>query len=285
MLARGEGISMNKSLAAHYLKLAADQGFANAQWYYGDCLLSGVGTETNFQVGIEYLRCAADQSFVSAQLRCGTLFRQGHHIKQDLRLSAHYFKLAADQSSIEGQLEYSRFLLRGYGVRKDIPESERYLRLAVDQGNVLAQMCLGIYLMSGLFGRFDFEKARQLFALASRSHRFAVILRDSLSNFDCELISPSDILLNGSIFSILRNPSDDSIPMIRFLNLHLSENVEGSFDVVGLWQHFAHLCFEYLVDLSQSESVVLHSFPSDLLLCESVFDMIPIIFCVVSQSV
>jgi TPR repeat protein len=30
MLARGEGILMNKSLAVHYYKLSADQGYAAA---------------------------------------------------------------------------------------------------------------------------------------------------------------------------------------------------------------------------------------------------------------
>jgi TPR repeat protein len=79
MLSQDEGISMNKSLEVHDYKLSADQGLANAQWCYADCLFSGIGIETNFQVGIEYLRRAADQNLVLAQLRCVNLFRQGFH--------------------------------------------------------------------------------------------------------------------------------------------------------------------------------------------------------------
>jgi TPR repeat protein len=38
LLARGEGVSMNKLHAAHYFKLSADQGNAQAQLSYALCL-------------------------------------------------------------------------------------------------------------------------------------------------------------------------------------------------------------------------------------------------------
>jgi TPR repeat protein len=54
---------MNKSLAAHYFKLSADQGL------------------------------------LSAQLHFAILLREGRVIEGNITLSAHYFKLAADQGS------------------------------------------------------------------------------------------------------------------------------------------------------------------------------------------
>jgi hypothetical protein len=138
-------------------------------------------------------------------------------------------------------------------------------------------MCLGIYLICGIFRRLEFKKARELFNESSKWNRFGSILRDSLSNLDCELVNSSDFSLNGSIFSILRNPSDDSIPLIRLLNLHLCHNVEN-FENIAIWKEFVNLSFEYLIDLSQSQSFVFHSLPSDLLLCNSISDMIPLIF-------
>jgi hypothetical protein len=246
-----------------------------AHLVYAHCLLSGIGIEAN-------MRRAADQGFLSAQLRCATLFRQGLYIERNLLLSTDYLKAAADQGSTEAQIEFASFLVWGDGIPKDVRESERYLRLAVDERNEKGQMRLGIYLMSGVFGRFDFDESRQLFSQASRSHRFAVILRDSLSNFDCELKSPSDFSSNGNIFSILRSSIDESIPMIRLLNLNLNlnlcPNIENPVNIVDVWQQFAGCCLEYLIDLSHSESDILRSWPTDLLSVDSVTDMIPFIF-------
>jgi TPR repeat protein len=53
MLAKGESLLMNKSLAVHYYHCAANQGLGAASQYYGDCLLSGIGIERIRQVGIE----------------------------------------------------------------------------------------------------------------------------------------------------------------------------------------------------------------------------------------
>jgi TPR repeat protein len=39
----GESLSLDMRLAAYYLKLAADQGLAEAQFNYGMCLQNGEG--------------------------------------------------------------------------------------------------------------------------------------------------------------------------------------------------------------------------------------------------
>jgi TPR repeat protein len=39
----GHGIQMNKSLAAHYFKLSADQGYMHGRYQYGKLLLFGEG--------------------------------------------------------------------------------------------------------------------------------------------------------------------------------------------------------------------------------------------------
>jgi TPR repeat protein len=41
LLFNGDGIPIDKSLAAHYYKLAADQGLADAQFNYGCSLFNG----------------------------------------------------------------------------------------------------------------------------------------------------------------------------------------------------------------------------------------------------
>jgi hypothetical protein len=55
-LQNGEGVSIDFQGAAHYLKLAADQGIAVAQNNYGMCLLDGKGVWIDLQGAAHYLK-------------------------------------------------------------------------------------------------------------------------------------------------------------------------------------------------------------------------------------
>jgi TPR repeat protein len=63
--------------AVHYFKLSPDEGSADGQWQYGECL------------------------------------RDGKDISKDLISTAQYFKLSADQGSAYGQCCYGRYLEMG----------------------------------------------------------------------------------------------------------------------------------------------------------------------------
>jgi TPR repeat protein len=83
--------------AAHYFKLAADQGLREKQFYYG------------------------------------LVLRKGSSIPVDLRSTGHSFKLAADQSLAEAQYNYGMALSKSFGVSGDIQvnEGSRLLRMQV----------------------------------------------------------------------------------------------------------------------------------------------------------
>jgi hypothetical protein len=93
-----------------------------------------------------------------------------------------------------------------------------------------------------------------------------------------ELVTPSEFSSKGSIFSILRSSSDQSIPLIRLLNSRLSGCNEDDSHNLLIWQEVARFSFEYLIDLSLAESDALKSLASDLLSAESIWDMIDRIF-------
>jgi TPR repeat protein len=54
MLEKDEGISTNKSLAVHYYKLSADQGFAKAQFHEGFMLAKAEGISMNRSFAVHY---------------------------------------------------------------------------------------------------------------------------------------------------------------------------------------------------------------------------------------
>jgi hypothetical protein len=285
---------MNKSLAIHYFKLSADQGSNLAQHLYAEQLLSGTDVQKDEKLGVEYLQRAADQGLIPAQLRLAALFHQGRVIPRDMDLSARYFKRAADQGSAEGQIKYAECILNENRVPGIVRrrESEHYLRLAATQEDSRAQIRLGIGLLSGLFGRFDFLGALTLFEQASKSGsdsgwtRFAFLLHDLLSVPDCTLLSSDDFSQTANVFSVLRSSLDESIPLIRILNVHLADQAQLADHMLSVWQEVADFILDYLVDLSQGERTpipsnqrtVLRSLPSDLALCNSIPEMTSLIF-------
>jgi TPR repeat protein len=52
---------MDKSLAAHYFKLSADQGNAYGQCNYGVCLRDGDGVVMDKSLAAHYFKLSADQ--------------------------------------------------------------------------------------------------------------------------------------------------------------------------------------------------------------------------------
>jgi hypothetical protein len=278
MLFSGHGINMDKSLASHYLKLSADQGNPDAQCAYGFMLFTGDGINMNKSLASHYLKLSADQGNAIAQLSYGFMLSSGDDIDMNKSLASYYLKLSADQSVCEAQLEYADYILCGDTRRINFREYEKYLRLAVCQHSPAAQMRLGLCLFSGTFGRFNFTESRTLFEEMSVSTRFAAILRNSLSRSDCELICASDFSRTGNIFSFLRSSFDEAIALIRILNADLFGFAFDDCSRFATWRDIAGSSFLYLVDLSQAQSYVLGSLPSDCLSCDSISAMIEIIF-------
>jgi TPR repeat protein len=62
LIESGDGIPIDKSLAAHYFKLAADQGYAAAQTNYRTLLEDGDGIPIDRSLAAHYYKLAADQS-------------------------------------------------------------------------------------------------------------------------------------------------------------------------------------------------------------------------------
>jgi hypothetical protein len=114
-----------------------------------------------------------------------------------------------------------------------------------------------------MFGRFNLDEARGLFDLASVSNRFAQVLRDLLCQSNYELVTLSELSVKGSIFSILRSSSNESVPLIRLLHFHLGGCNDDDRHQLLIWQEVPRFSFEYLIDLSLAESHALRSLITD----------------------
>jgi TPR repeat protein len=68
---------MNKSLAAYYFKLSADQGYAAAQCNYAFHLAKGDGIAMNKSLAAYYFKLSADQGHPDAQSNYAFLLANG----------------------------------------------------------------------------------------------------------------------------------------------------------------------------------------------------------------
>jgi TPR repeat protein len=66
MLFQGKVVPENKKEAARLYKIAADMGFAPAQFNYSACLMAGQGVQKNPEAAQAYWRAAFNQSYPPA---------------------------------------------------------------------------------------------------------------------------------------------------------------------------------------------------------------------------
>ena len=93
--------------AAHWLKLAAENGVASAQSNYGVALQRGLGgIETDNSAAINWFLKAAEQGLPEAQLNLGLAYSAGRGVERDISAATEWFRKAAD-----GGNEMARMIL------------------------------------------------------------------------------------------------------------------------------------------------------------------------------
>jgi TPR repeat protein len=84
---------MNKSMAALYFKLSADQGDAAAQHSYAACLLEGDGVTMNRSAAVHYFKLSAEQGDPVGQYGYGVCLANGLGLPMNRSMAAGYFKI------------------------------------------------------------------------------------------------------------------------------------------------------------------------------------------------
>jgi hypothetical protein len=116
---RGKGVSQDFVEAARLYKLAADQGYADAQY------LLGV---------VQLFRLAAAQGHAGAQCNLGFIYASGNSVAQDFVEAARLWRLAVAQGDAGAQCNLAFLYFNGNSVAQDFVEAARLWRLAAAQG-------------------------------------------------------------------------------------------------------------------------------------------------------
>ena len=117
------------------LRLAADQGNSDAQFYLGILYDYGSGVPQDHGEAVRWYRLAADQGDTAAQFSLGFMYNFGRGVPQNHGEAVRWYRLAADQGHTGSQFNLSLMYNFGRGVPQDYIAAHMWANLAAAQGD------------------------------------------------------------------------------------------------------------------------------------------------------
>lgn len=142
----------------------AEAGDVIAQFSLGALLYYG---STDMNQAIDWLRKAAAQRFAAAEFQLGQIYEFGFSVPQSDRQAFEWYRRAADNGSAPGQRAVGEFHQKGRGVPADAAEAARWYRRAADGDDLRAQYQLGQMYFDGVGVPLDYASAFVWFSLAA----------------------------------------------------------------------------------------------------------------------
>ena len=120
------------------LARCAEQGYAKAQYLYGNALYDGVHNGNEMQQAVYWWTKAGKQGYGDAWYRLGLLYEHGYgydaESRADIAKSAAYYQLGAEAGSRHAQYYLGIALYRGWGIAQDQQAATQWWKEAADNG-------------------------------------------------------------------------------------------------------------------------------------------------------
>jgi TPR repeat protein len=136
--AGGRGVAADNMQARTWIRRAAEQGHAEAQYYLGD-----TSDEEEQEEAVEWLRQAGEQGHVAAQFALALKYEGTDGVWPDAEEAVTWLRRAAERGHADAQRLLGGHYASGDGVAQDDTEAVGWLRKAAEQGNAAAQFELG----------------------------------------------------------------------------------------------------------------------------------------------
>lgn len=172
----GVGAAENWERAAHYARLAADQGHGPSMTELGRMMFVGRGVEQDERGAVAMFRRAAEAGDPAGMSFLGQLYMTGQGVPNDVAAGMELFRRAADLGHPEAQGVYGLSLMLGQGVAENVSEGLRYIRLGAAQNDPQALTVLGKMTFVGEGGITSDERRgiELLQAAAARGYQDAI---------------------------------------------------------------------------------------------------------------
>ncbi|NNG74598.1 hemagglutinin [Rhizobium laguerreae] len=129
------GMTADQKQAANWYQLAADKGFAPAQYRLGSMYEKGNGVERDIAKAKGFYEQAANQGNASAMHNLAVLYASGALGQQDYATAASWFTKAANLGITDSQFNLAILCARGNGVPADLEESYKWFAIAAKAGD------------------------------------------------------------------------------------------------------------------------------------------------------
>ena len=176
------GLFPDEAEAVAWLRKAADQGFADAQYSLGYRHLNGYGVDLDAEQAKAWLEKAAAQKHGEAIFTLGDVYQSGMSgFPDDPVLGNTWFRRGAEIGHADSQRRLAENLLQGVGGPANAVEALRWFKASAELGNIQAMVAIGNLASS------DDANVRDL-ALAKQWLKKAAELGDDTAQGEVEMI-------------------------------------------------------------------------------------------------
>lgn len=131
----GRGVTADLAEAARWYQLAADKGFAPAEYRIANLYEKGSGVTRDLVKARDYYERAASAGNASAMHNLAVLYATGVEGKPDIANAVKWFKQAADLGVSDSQFNLAILYARGNGIPQDLEESYKWFAVAAKGGD------------------------------------------------------------------------------------------------------------------------------------------------------
>jgi TPR repeat protein len=160
----GVAVDRDVDLAMSAVRVSAAGGDVVAQYSLGALLYYG-GTDT--RQAIEWIRKAAAQQYAPAEFQMGQLYDFGFGVEQNLQDALSWYRKAASHGSAAGHRAVGEFYEKGRSVPADPAEAVRWYQRGADGDDLRSQYHLGQMYFDGTGVARDYLSAYVWFSLAA----------------------------------------------------------------------------------------------------------------------
>ncbi len=129
------GVTADPNQALNWYQMAADKGFAPAQYRLGSMYEKGTGVARDANKAKQFYEQAANQGNANAMHNLAVLYASGALGQQDYSAAANWFTKAANLGITDSQFNLAILCARGNGVPQDLTESYKWFAIAAKGGD------------------------------------------------------------------------------------------------------------------------------------------------------
>jgi len=163
----GRGVERSYEKAVEWYLKAAEQGDADAQYHLGGMYELGDGVEQSYEKAVEWYLKAAEQGLAMAQNNLGVMYEKGHGVEQSYEKAVEWFLKAVEQGLARAQCNLGTMYHNGTGVEQSDEKAVEWYLKAAKQGLDWAQNVLGVMYEHGWGVERSYEKAVEWYQKAA----------------------------------------------------------------------------------------------------------------------